>query len=129
MPLGVGNYVKRQEQSHGAAFPASIDLVRRRQIGSSVRVKSTSEFRAPAQLQVLANPSPALTYVQPSKDYNQNEGGIFDGSVLDDSDDTTRDLDPVGNNGYQSMKASQDEWNFKGRNGVEKASQPGYSDD
>jgi hypothetical protein len=129
MPQGLDRFVKSQSQGqiNGAAFPAPVDLARRQAIAKDVRLKPTSESKKPAPFQSATDHRSAHPYVQQSRAYERNDGGLFDGSVLSESDDTTRDLGPVNMRGYQSVESFQDVRDFQVINGV--SYDDGYDED
>lgn len=129
MPQGLGNFVKRQDQNNGIALPPTIDLTRRKQIAKGIKVKPTSGSRAPAQVQATSDHHSAHTYVQPSSGYEQGGGGLFDESTLDDSEDTSKDLDLVNVHGYQPIESPRSVWNLQSRARVEQTPESQFSDD
>jgi hypothetical protein len=129
MPSGLAQFVKSQGQDITDS-PIEKDLARRRNIAANAKVQPAIFYKtAPAQSQSLqhrrTNP-PVSSYVQPSRSQEQNIGDMFAGSVLSDSDDTTRDLGSSNIRGYQATLSPQFSQKIGGRNGIEQHSPPRY---
>jgi hypothetical protein len=128
MPSGVDTFVRRQGQDNNADFPNERELARRQDLALKAKILPRSACRAPTQLQALPNGCtgpPAHAYAQPPRGYEQNSEDLFAGSVLSDSDDTTRELGSSNMLGYQAM-LSQGRQNFGSGNRMDRASEPGY---
>jgi hypothetical protein len=133
MPSGLAQYVKGQGQDNNAHAPIGKDLARRRAEALSAKVQpKVFEIRSPAQYPAVHNRRaipPGPTYVPPLRSHEQTDGDLFAGSVLSDSDDTTRDLDSSNMRGYQAMLPPQSRQGFGIGNGMEQDSEPGYQDE
>lgn len=130
MPSGLAQFVKGQGQDNNADPPSEKELARRRNLAASAKVQPTTFYKlAPAHSQVVHNRRtvpPVPTYVQPSRADEQDGRELFAGSVLSDSDDTTRDLGSPDIRGYQAMLSPQFGQKIGGRNGIEQDSEQGY---
>lgn len=138
MPLGihtkggVQKFVHDQAQGNKGDSPIGKDLARRRELGVDAKITQQSLYQASTQFRAVPDrraASSAPTYIQELRGHEENGGGLFDGSVLDDSDDTTRDLGSSNMRGYQPMMPYQGEQNFGGGNGMHKTSEGGYPDE
>jgi hypothetical protein len=136
MPLGittrhgVKNFVQGQAQVNKSDSPIGKDLTRRRELGAGAKVSQLSSYEAPTQSQATPDRRAALSapaYVEQSRGYEENGGGLFDGSVLDDSDDTTTDLGSSTTYGYEPTMPYQGRQNFGGGNRMEQPLEPGYT--
>lgn len=136
MPLGINvkksgvqQFVQGQAQVNMADSPTGKDLARRRELGVDAKVPQQSLYKASTEIQAVPDrraASSAPRYVQQSRGYEDNGGGLFDESVLDDSDDTTRDSGSSTTRGREPMMPYQGRQDFRGENRIEQASEPGY---
>jgi len=129
MPSGLDSYVRRQGHDNNVDSPNEKELARRRDLALKAKIQPRTAYRTPIQSQAILDrrsAPPAQTYVQPPRGYEQNDEDLFAGSVLSDSDDTTRDMGPPHNHEYQTMLSPQARQNFGGGNGMNQASGLGY---
>lgn len=134
MPSGVAKFVGRgQGLDSNTDSPNGKDLARRKAEASGAKVQLKDlHLRTPAKSQIVYDRRivpPIPTYIEPIRSHEQDGGDLFAGSVLSDSDDTTRDFGSSNMRGYHTTLPTQARQDFGGSNGIEQDSEAGYQDE